>query len=88
MAFEGESITFHHFGADVGGVWERVYFAVTQLLLLGGLALFAKIDWRASIATRRLRWLRELVWRSGRDHDGVVVEVAADAPKQPRKDPK
>lgn len=88
VAFEGGSMAFHHFGADVGGVWVGVYFAVTQLLMLGGLALFAKIDWRASIATRRLRWLREPVWRSGRDHDGVEVVVAADAPKQPRKDPK
>ena len=64
LALEGGSAISTHLEAQVGGqgVWVWVYFAVTQLALVGLVWLFAKIDWRASLAARRLRWER-----AGRD---------------------
>ena len=35
----------------------RIYFVATQLLCLGLVYAFAKIDWRASAKLRRLRWV-------------------------------
>jgi hypothetical protein len=35
-----------------------VYFAVTQILLLGFVYVFAKIDWRLLFAEKKLRWQR------------------------------
>lgn len=62
LAFEGGSVAFHHFGDLGGGIWVWVYFGVTQFLMIGILYLFAKIDWRATFATRTLRWLPKLLW--------------------------
>jgi len=35
-----------------------IYFAISQLLLLGVVVLLARIDWRYLVASRRFRWLR------------------------------
>ena len=64
LAFEGGSAAFHHFGDLGGGIWVWVYFGVTQLLMLAMLYLFAKIDWRASLGSRRLRWMPHPLLRS------------------------
>ena len=64
LAFEGGSVAFHHFGDLGGGVGVWVYFGVTQLAMLGMLYLFAKVDWRSTLAARRLRWLHQPLWRS------------------------
>lgn len=66
LAFEGGSAAFHHFGDLGGGIWVWVYFGVTQLLMLAMLYLFAKIDWRATLAARRLRWLPQPLLRSAK----------------------
>ena len=59
LAFEGGSVAFDHFGDMGGGIWVWVYFGATQLVMLGMLYMFAKIDWRATLAARRLRWLHK-----------------------------
>jgi len=60
LALEGGSAVSAHFQAQVDGqgAWVWVYFGVTQLAWLGLVWLFARIDWRASLADRRLRWAR------------------------------
>ncbi|HTS52040.1 MAG TPA: hypothetical protein VMH26_02100 [Burkholderiales bacterium] len=35
-----------------------IYFAISQLLLLGVVVLLARVDWRYLVASRRFRWLR------------------------------
>lgn len=68
LAFEGGSIAFQHFGNLGGGIGVWVYFGVTQFAMLGMLYLFAKIDWRSTLAARRLRWLHQPLWRSADMH--------------------
>lgn len=64
LALEGGSVAFHHFGDVAGNMWVWVYFGATQLLMLGILYLFAKIDWRSTLLARRLRWLHQPLLRS------------------------
>lgn len=59
LALEGGSVAFNHFGDTGNKIWVWVYFGVTQVLMLGMLYLFAKIDWRATLKAHRPRWMNQ-----------------------------
>ena len=58
-AVEGGSLVAQHFESEITGAgsWAWVYFVFVQLTLLAVLYGFTKVDWRKTIAEKRLCWL-------------------------------
>jgi membrane protein YqaA with SNARE-associated domain len=67
--FIGRSISYGFWGLTASGIARRitlestgalsyfsVYFVATQILLLSLLYVFARVDWRALLGERKLRW--------------------------------
>lgn len=52
--FIGDHLTDHGNGGFLAGGW---YFIATQLLMIPILYLFTKLDWKALIRERKLRWI-------------------------------
>lgn len=57
LAYTGGALASRWFEPELDGPVGWIYFVVTQLLWLGLVYAFAKIDWRASAKARRLRWV-------------------------------
>jgi hypothetical protein len=68
--FIGRSISYSFWGLTASSVARRmafgstgvlsyfsIYFAVTQILLLSLIYVFTRVDWRALLGERKLRWL-------------------------------
>ena len=56
-AFAGGVAAGHWFAPASLGAGSWLYFVVTQLVVLGAVWAFTRIDWRSTQRERRLRWL-------------------------------
>jgi len=58
-AVEGGSLVAQHFESEItgAGAWAWAYFVLAQLTLLVVLYAFTKVDWRKTLAEKRLCWL-------------------------------
>ena len=59
VAVEGGSLVAQHFESEISGAgsWAWAYFVFVQLALLAVLYVFTKVDWRKTLAEKRLCWL-------------------------------
>jgi len=57
LAYTGGALASRWLEPELDSPIGWIYFVATQLLCLGLVYAFAKIDWRASAKARRLRWL-------------------------------
>lgn len=70
--FIGRTVSYSFWGFTASAVASRftfdsdsmlsyfsLYFVISQILLVGLIFVFAKIDWRVFFASRRLRWLKK-----------------------------
>jgi membrane protein DedA with SNARE-associated domain len=71
--FIGRSISYSFWGLTASGVARRItlestdtlsyfsiYFVATQILLLALIYVFTRVDWRALLGKRKLRWLAKV----------------------------
>ena len=58
VAYTGGMLASRWLEPDLDGPIGWIYFVLTQLLWLGLVYAFARIDWRQSGKDRRLRWIR------------------------------
>jgi uncharacterized membrane protein YdjX (TVP38/TMEM64 family) len=57
FAFTGGAVAAEQFDIEISGRASVLYFVLSQLVSMGLVYLFARIDWHRSRHDRRLRWV-------------------------------